>query len=667
MVSAEPSEQARWFAPASVFGIVAIGWALQIADGFFRPEAIFWIACALVVLAGAAVAARPISFVRFDRPAVRVLALIGLLAQIWQLCTARPGWRMPPELVSLAWFYAGVAALGVLGASVVWGSPRWATPLQIGGLVAVHFALGMWMIRHSPFPFIDVNLFQRDAITALRHGIDPYGITFPDIYGPATYYGPGMSVDGRLQFGFPYPPLSLLLAWPGKLFGGDHRYAQLVAMELAAGLMAFARPKAFGPIAAVLYLTTPRIFFVLQQSWTEPFVVLGLAAVVFVACRSYERRALAVRRLHRAQAIPGLLAAGRAAADAMADQSRSESAPVRRCRDRGGRRHAAVLRVESKRVLEERRDASALSAVPSRRVESAGVVGFPRPCAAVAGGSVRRRRRGVCRGGVAPAADAGRIRRGNRRDLLRLLRFQQTGVLQLLLLRDWSARGRARGVATAGPFVTASAIGTAARRPRLGAEQMAWMAIVATCLVPIVWPGDIPFINDEPLLIARAVDANQKGVPAEAGLLGTYGFVYGPVPIWLYQPLVAVTHDLVVIAVLHTLLMAATTASALWWLSRSLRLWVWFAPVPLLSPYFWFYARVLWDNPFLIPLGALAIAGYAAHLNSGSAGWAARVDRRHGRRSRSFISWASRSSFRLRPTSPSCGGAACGRTASASR
>ena len=34
--------------------------------------------------------------------------------------------------------------------------------------------------------------------------------------------------------------------------------------------------------------------------------------------------------------------------------------------------------------------------------------------------------------------------------------------------------------------------------------------------------------------------------------------------------------------------------------------------------YLWFYARVLWDNPFLIPLGALAMAGYAAHLRSGS-------------------------------------------------
>lgn len=143
--------------------------------------------------------------------------------------------------------------------------------------------------------------------------------------------------------------------------------------------------------------------------------------------------------------------------------------------------------------------------------------------------------------------------------------------------------------------------------------------LVAACLVPLFWPGDSPFINDEPMLIANAVSANHAGMPASAGLLGTYGFTYGPAPTWVYQALVAITRDLVTLAWLHAVLMVATTAGALWWLSRSLNLWVWFAPVPLLSPYFWFYARVLWDNPFLIPLGALAMAGYAAYLSSGSA------------------------------------------------
>jgi len=155
-------------------------------------------------------------------------------------------------------------------------------------------------------------------------------------------------------------------------------------------------------------------------------------------------------------------------------------------------------------------------------------------------------------------------------------------------------------------------------------RRAALASLVAACVLPVIWPGDIPFINDEPMLVINAVRANRAGSLAEMGLRGTFGFTYGPFPTWVYQALTAITHDLVVLSALHAALLAATTAGALWWLSRSLRLWPWFAVVPLLSPYFWFFARLLWDNPFLIPLGALAIAGYAAQLSSESS-WGLRV------------------------------------------
>jgi hypothetical protein len=126
------------------------------------------------------------------------------------------------------------------------------------------------------------------------------------------------------------------------------------------------------------------------------------------------------------------------------------------------------------------------------------------------------------------------------------------------------------------------------------------------------------------MLVINAVRANAAGRLAETGLLGTFGFTYGPFPIWVYQALTALSHDLVLIAALHAALITVATAAGLWWLSRSLGLWPWFAAVPLLSPYSWFYARVLWDNPFLIPLGTLAVAGYAATLATGSA-WGLRL------------------------------------------
>jgi hypothetical protein len=153
------------------------------------------------------------------------------------------------------------------------------------------------------------------------------------------------------------------------------------------------------------------------------------------------------------------------------------------------------------------------------------------------------------------------------------------------------------------------------------ADRATWIALaglIVAALIPLVWPGDVPFINDEPQLIASAVTANHEGRLAQVGLLGTYGFAYGPAATWVYQALSAVTRDLVWIAALHIVLMSVATAGALWWLGRSLRLWAWFAPLPLLSPYYWFYARVLWDNPLLLPLGALALSGYAAYLASSS-------------------------------------------------
>ncbi len=145
-------------------------------------------------------------------------------------------------------------------------------------------------------------------------------------------------------------------------------------------------------------------------------------------------------------------------------------------------------------------------------------------------------------------------------------------------------------------------------------SRAAGVALVVAALIPLLWPGDVPFINDEPQLIGNALAATAAGRLAPVGLQGTFGAVYGPLPTWTYQALTAITHDLVSLAALHALLMSLATAAALWWLARSLGLWPWFAPVALLSPYFWFYARALWDNTYQLPLGGLAVAGYAAFL-----------------------------------------------------
>lgn len=279
-------------------GAVLLGHALQLNNGNLNPDAL-GLLTATYVLAMIGVAAPALG--RWDRmtgpvleTVVEPLLVAGLTAalawQVTELLTAPPGYylRSPPG--GFAPFVKAVAAAGVLaGASAGrLGRLRW---LQVPAVLVAFLFAGVWLIHASPSPFIDVYVFHRDSVNALLSGHNPYSITFPNIYGHGAFYGEGLVENGRLNFGFPYPPLSLFISVVGQLFG-DYRYANLGAMVGAAALMAFARPgppgrgSPVGALAAWVYLLTPRAFFVLEQGWTESYVVLGLAAVVFVACRA---------------------------------------------------------------------------------------------------------------------------------------------------------------------------------------------------------------------------------------------------------------------------------------------------------------------------------------------------------------------------------------------
>jgi hypothetical protein len=145
--------------------------------------------------------------------------------------------------------------------------------------------LGVWMLRASPNPKIDVVEVHESALRALGRGRNPYRITFRNIYGDARFYNPDAVAGGRVLFGYPYPPLSLLLAAPGRLLFKDYRYAELAAVVAAAALMASAGGSLLAKLAAVLWLTTPRLYFVLEQGWTEPIAIFMLALTSFAMVR----------------------------------------------------------------------------------------------------------------------------------------------------------------------------------------------------------------------------------------------------------------------------------------------------------------------------------------------------------------------------------------------
>ena len=274
------------FAPLLTVAAVALGYAIQRSNGALHPSAVSLLTVALgaALLALALPAPRQAWLVRRAEHVAVLLLGLGLVLQFIQLGTSAPAIYLRPGPTGFAPFLGGIVTAAVLAGAGLGGTP-WLGRLRLPLLVGVHLTLGAWILHHSPRPAIDVYAWHVEAFQALGQGLNPYAITMPDIYGHDHFYGPGLLVNGRVQVGFPYPPFSLLLAGAGHLLGGDYRFANLAAMGLAALLMGTCQPGRWAPVAAALFLFTPRSFFVLEQGWTDAYLVLLLAATVWCACR----------------------------------------------------------------------------------------------------------------------------------------------------------------------------------------------------------------------------------------------------------------------------------------------------------------------------------------------------------------------------------------------
>jgi len=152
-------------------------------------------------------------------------------------------------------------------------------------------SLVLVQVRHDP---IDVIEFQIESVQTLLRGSNPYAanVTHQDLcyehqelcHG-AQFYGQGISTNGRVHVGFPYPPLALIWVIPGYWLG-DIRYSWLLAIDLATLLIFFTSPNLIGLLAAVLLLSGSGSTYILSHGYTDPLMLLGLAFTVFVAQKS---------------------------------------------------------------------------------------------------------------------------------------------------------------------------------------------------------------------------------------------------------------------------------------------------------------------------------------------------------------------------------------------
>ncbi len=260
--------------------VVCLGLAITWRDGFYSSIAL----AMLTVSIGFTIFALYVeSFQtrfktsrRLDRIVISAAALmyvvIGLL-------------RPPIEIGSPAVFR--IAAIGsatcVIG--TLFGCSRW-SKLSLIGLLIIHAVVGAWVIRISNPPHIDVYVFQHDAAQALLRGQNPYTLTFPNIYGDESFvYAEELMKHGRVLFGYPYMPFTLLWNVAAEALGGDVRYGQLFAIIGTGALLAFMRPGRIARSAAMLWLLAVRPYFLAEMGWIEPSAVFMLALTLCAAIR----------------------------------------------------------------------------------------------------------------------------------------------------------------------------------------------------------------------------------------------------------------------------------------------------------------------------------------------------------------------------------------------
>jgi hypothetical protein len=273
-----------WLAVAAI----GLSLTLHLSDGFYHQPTLPWLGLALVAaVLGVAGVRWPWGAAADDDPALtRGLLVAGVLVSALALVNKplarymadpRP-WAHPDFLAAVA-----VGAMVTVSAKGSTGSAAWRRA-AVAVLLAVGVWIGVWVVRQSPNPHIDVIPVHEQALHSLARGESPYAVTFDDIYrANESFYAEGMREGRRVLFGFPYPPLSLLMAWPGHAALGDLRYSEVLALVLAAGLIAALGSE--GVLCAGALLLAPRVVFHLEQGWTEPFPIVLLALTVWVALR----------------------------------------------------------------------------------------------------------------------------------------------------------------------------------------------------------------------------------------------------------------------------------------------------------------------------------------------------------------------------------------------
>lgn len=275
-----PKEAGALAAGGALLAAFAVGQAIQVSNGAGSPDAYRDIGIALAALVAAIFLGRKaIDFSPRVNQAVLLVGAAGVLWQVMQVSSTPPAIYL--RGASLFDFLVRMSVFGALAVSALSEKPllgRWHVPAA----VVTFWWTSAWILKFSPEPVIDVFTWTNEAIAQFKLGLTPYDMKFHNIYHHTRWYGADADNDW-VYGGYPYPPMSLMLSMAGSWFG-DVRWANLAALAFVP--LAFLGGKGrFAALAGMLYVTTPRVFFMLEQSWTDDFLVALVALTLLCAVR----------------------------------------------------------------------------------------------------------------------------------------------------------------------------------------------------------------------------------------------------------------------------------------------------------------------------------------------------------------------------------------------
>ena len=257
--------------PAAAASLLAM--ALQISSGMYDPFAL-----ALVTLATALAIAAALQRTPGGEPPAQLALGAGILHGLACQIFALPTFYSEGDLKG----FHGLAVLATVFASAYLCVHLRASlqRLRFAGSLVLFAAMGIAVLHASPAPEIDVWYARSEAAQALLHGLNPYSISYPDLYPSESLalYGPDFVHGGRVWF-YPYPPL---VAFVDMLWPSDPRVLSLGAMVLAGWAIARIGKTVTSELAALLLLFQGRSFFVLEQAWTEPLTLAAFALGVLL-------------------------------------------------------------------------------------------------------------------------------------------------------------------------------------------------------------------------------------------------------------------------------------------------------------------------------------------------------------------------------------------------